>query len=221
MHAIYEIRNTANGKVYVGSAMNLARRFIEHKRDLKRGTHVNCKLQNAWNKYGKDAFTFSVIEEVSKLEDLIGREQFWIDSKDVIRAGYNLSPTAGSLLGVKFSTETKHRMSLAKIGTKKTKEHAEKVRIALTGRKMTEEQKQKMRYAKLGIKRGPHSEETKARMSLASIGRSKSPEHRAALSAAKLGKKQPPELVQKRADAIRKAIQSKKQLNAINQIQAA
>lgn len=34
---------------YVGSSMNLNRRFTEHKRDLKAGKHKNTPLQQVWN----------------------------------------------------------------------------------------------------------------------------------------------------------------------------
>lgn len=34
---------------YVGSSMNLNRRFTEHKRDLKAGKHKNTRLQQVWN----------------------------------------------------------------------------------------------------------------------------------------------------------------------------
>lgn len=34
---------------YVGSSMNLNRRFTEHKRDLKTGNHKNSRLQQVWN----------------------------------------------------------------------------------------------------------------------------------------------------------------------------
>lgn len=184
MHAIYLIANAANGKAYVGSAMSVSRRFIEHKRDLKRGTHANRKLQNAWNKYGKDSFTFSVIEEVNSPTDLLIREQFWIDSLRVVKTGYNIAPTAGSLLGMKHSTETRKRMSLAKLGRKNSPEHVENTRKALTGRTMTDEQKKKMSEAKLGKKRGTYSDETKAKMSAAKKGRPFSEAHKASLSAA-------------------------------------
>jgi group I intron endonuclease len=205
MHAIYEIRNAVNGKVYIGSAMNATRRFVEHRRDLNRGKHGNRKLQHAWAKYGRDCFAFSVIEEVSDPSNLIRREQFWLDFKEAVSTGYNIAPTAGSLFGMKHSAETRKLMSAAHVGRRNSPEHVENTRAALTGRVMTDEQKQKMRDAKLGKKRGPHSAETKAKMSLASKGIAKSPAHIAKLSAAKLGKKQSPEHVAKRFAAARAA----------------
>ena len=55
---IYQIRNIANGKVYVGSAAKFSRRFNDHKRKLNNGRHHSIKLQNAWNKNGAESFVF-------------------------------------------------------------------------------------------------------------------------------------------------------------------
>ncbi len=38
---IYAIRNVLNGKVYVGSAVNLKKRQIQHWADLVAGRHFN------------------------------------------------------------------------------------------------------------------------------------------------------------------------------------
>lgn len=192
--AIYKITHRDSGKVYVGSALNVGRRKIEHWRDLRGKRHGNRKLQNAWNKYGEAAFVFTVLEKVDDPADLITREQVWIDSLQATgKQGYNLAPKAGSILGFVMSAETRERMSLAAVGKTKTREHVEKVRQALLGRKMTDEQREKMRKAKLGKKRGPHSEATKAKMSAWHMGRVFSEEHKANLAAAKRGTKRSPE----------------------------
>lgn len=47
---IYEIVNTINGKRYVGSAVSLKRRWVDHRRDLRAGKHHSRHLQNAWAK---------------------------------------------------------------------------------------------------------------------------------------------------------------------------
>jgi hypothetical protein len=49
---IYQIRCLANGKVYVGSAADLRRRWGRHRRALSIGKHVNGHLQAAWLKHG-------------------------------------------------------------------------------------------------------------------------------------------------------------------------
>lgn len=190
---IYQIRHVASGKVYVGSAISLSRRKIEHWRDLRRGDHGNAKLQRAWNKYGEDAFVFEVLEPVLLLEDLLTREQDWILELDVCRKGYNLAPTAGSLLGHKMSMETRQRMSQVKTGVRKSPEHVAKVKEALTGRKMTPEQCQRMREAKLGKKQGPRSEEWKAKISASLQGLKRTAEQRQHMSQVMTGKRHSPE----------------------------
>lgn len=78
MQGIYQIKNKVNNKVYVGQSTDIRGRWEHHIRDLEVGRHQNHHLQNAWNKYGKDAFEFSIIEECS-YEMLTEREQYWID----------------------------------------------------------------------------------------------------------------------------------------------
>ena len=58
---IYVIRNTSNGKRYIGQSIDIQRRFREHKSKLKLGKHGNKHLQAAWNKYGGSSFDFSIL----------------------------------------------------------------------------------------------------------------------------------------------------------------
>jgi group I intron endonuclease len=192
---IYQIRNTATGKVYVGSAVHIGRRWSLHKRRLNAGKHHSQRLQNAWVKYGPEAFEFTVLEVVADTPQLLAREQHWLDATKAATEGMNISPTAGSLLGHRLSDESKQRMSDAAKGKKKTPEHAANIRNGLLGRTMTPEQRQKMRDARLGRKFKPHSAETKAKMSAAALGRRFTPEHREKLAAAKRGRKLPPETI--------------------------
>lgn len=193
MCAIYTITNTVNQRLYVGSAIDFLKRQSQHCRELVRGRHGNAKLQRAWNKYGKDAFVFAVHEVVPDPEQLLAREQYWIDTMHAVTRGYNLAPTAGSLLGFKHSDTTCQKMRDAHTGRPKSAEHVEKVRQALTGRTMTDEQRAKMRAAKLGKKRGPMSEATRNRIAESLRGKHLSETHREKLALAKLGKKLPAE----------------------------
>ena len=74
MKAIYKILNNKSGKCYIGSAKDLEVRWKRHKRDLKKGTHYNPYLQNAWNKDRGENFTFVVLEEVERDEQLLSAE---------------------------------------------------------------------------------------------------------------------------------------------------
>lgn len=71
---IYIIQNVVNGNIYVGSSININRRFSQHKSTLRHNTHRNKHLQNAWNKYGEENFEFIVIEHHSYPEKILCRE---------------------------------------------------------------------------------------------------------------------------------------------------
>jgi len=59
---IYSIKNEKNGKLYIGSSMQLKRRWITHRSELKRNIHPNEHLQRSYNKHGKDVFVYSIIQ---------------------------------------------------------------------------------------------------------------------------------------------------------------
>lgn len=104
---IYVITNLVNNKKYVGSSIDLYTRYHQHKSDLCKGIHKNQHLQNSWNKYCFENFSFSIIEVVSDINQLIEREQFWIDQLNVCNrtVGYNSLPIAGNSLGRKMTDE--------------------------------------------------------------------------------------------------------------------
>lgn len=94
---VYQIRCLPTGKVYIGSAVNLGRRWQQHRSSLRRGEHGNPYLQQAWMKYGEDQFEFSVLECVER-DNLLLKEQFWIDQTGCTdrKVGFNVYPIAGS-----------------------------------------------------------------------------------------------------------------------------
>lgn len=106
---IYQIRNLVNGKVYIGSAVNLKKRIYRHQYELKKNKHTNDYLQKAWDKYGEENFSFEVIEIIDAKDSLIEREQLWLDKFESYKRknGYNICPIAGSSLGTRHSEETK------------------------------------------------------------------------------------------------------------------
>lgn len=112
---IYKIANKITGDFYIGSAINLKNRFYRHNTTLNLNKHQNRHLQNAYNKYGKHAFEFVIIELVPNKNSLIKREQFYIDKLNPI---YNICKIANSSLGIKRTEDTKHKLSLAKKGNK-------------------------------------------------------------------------------------------------------
>lgn len=83
---IYQILNIKNHKRYIGSAVNLKKRFSEHLKSLYQRTHYNGYLQNAFLKYGSDTFKFKILEYCDK-EYLKDKELFWIN---FIKPEYNM-----------------------------------------------------------------------------------------------------------------------------------
>jgi len=97
---IYKITNTENNKVYIGSSKNIDNRWKQHKCLLRSKNHHSQHLQYSWDKYGKDSFTFEVIEGDILQEDLFIREQYWMDKLQSYnpKRGYNISVVAGSCI---------------------------------------------------------------------------------------------------------------------------
>lgn len=111
--AIYIIVNSKNSKVYVGSSIDVCKRRSRHFKALEKNEHENKHLQNSYNKSGKDDFTMYLLEYVEDENDLLEREQYWIDKTTAFdrNIGYNNSPTAGNSIGVKHSEESKRKRS--------------------------------------------------------------------------------------------------------------
>lgn len=137
---IYRITCSVTGLFYIGSAVNLCQRRYDHFKTLRRNIHRNPKLQNAWNKYGEESFTFEVIELVL-IPFLIIQEQYWLDKlKPFGKKGFNIARIAGSSLGQKRSPEACKNMSDAQRGKpssfkgkKRSPETIEKLRISHRG----------------------------------------------------------------------------------------
>lgn len=189
---IYQIQNLVNGKVYIGSTTNFVARKYQHLRALRANNLKNKKLQNAFNKYGEQNFEFSVIEYIENINNLIKYEQYYIDTYDCVKNGYNVRQKAETNRGCKFgplSDERKLIISTANKGKKRkplTKETLCKMSKAQTGRKHSEETKLKISKSNQGK---IHSEETKHKIGVSSKGRIKSPETCKKLSEIARGRK--------------------------------
>ena len=164
---IYSIKNNINNKIYIGSTIDIGRRWANHLNELRRGCHHNTYLQNAVEKYGLENFSFTVIEFCDK-QDLISTEQFFIDS---YKPFFNNNPTAGSPLGRKLSDETKNKIREKKIGVPLTDYHKQRCSEGqLNGKHpiRTKEWNERIAEGNRGKKR---SEETKRKQSELKIGK--------------------------------------------------
>ena len=87
------ITNIANGKIYIGSSKSILQRWRNHIRELEADSHKNMFLQEDWNKFGKHAFVFEILEECNE-EERYAVEQKHLDNFFPFYrsgTGYNIS----------------------------------------------------------------------------------------------------------------------------------
>lgn len=82
---IYKITNKINGKSYIGQSVNIERRWWNHK---SCNGSDDFPLYKAIKQYGKDNFTYEVLEECSK-DKLSERELYYIHKFNTVEEGYN------------------------------------------------------------------------------------------------------------------------------------
>ncbi len=103
MIGIYTIECVITGKCYVGSSINIRRRLNRHRAALSQGKHGSVLLQRAWDKYGAGTFDMCIVELCTR-DDLLSREQWWIDHTD---SDYNVAREAGRVTGWRATNEQK------------------------------------------------------------------------------------------------------------------
>ncbi|WP_416825108.1 GIY-YIG nuclease family protein [Ectobacillus polymachus] len=94
---VYQIKNMKNQKIFIGSTRNL-KSLNGAKFTLDMGSHTNKELQEEWRQFGKDAFTFEVLEILKKKdtpyfnekEALLEIEDKWVEQLQPYgERGYN------------------------------------------------------------------------------------------------------------------------------------
>lgn len=109
---IYTIRNLVNNKVYIGSTKkSFASRKIRHLGLLRKNIHYNEHLQNAWNYYGEQNFSFEILficspNECEKYEG----EFIKLYSSNNRNSGYNIA----SVLSYKCNYELSENHNIEK-----------------------------------------------------------------------------------------------------------
>lgn len=200
MIGIYIIKNTVTNKVYIGQSKNITHRFNIHKRRLQNNSHENIYLQRAWNKYGENSFTFSILEKC-KQSKLTEREQYWIDYYGGLNCSVNYNLRDAGSIG-RMSEDAIEKMRAAKIGTKRpdwvkqklsesrkghigymlgkeqSKETRQKISNSLKGKKKTPEHIVNARDARIKNGTTKHSVETKQKISKTLTGTKQSVETR-------------------------------------------
>lgn len=204
--------------MYIGSSQNIRKRWREHRTDLERKTHHSQALQRAWDKYNGDLkFELAL---VCLPVDLITYEQLFLD---LYKPRYNCSPTAGSILGMKFSDETRAKMSKSHMGLPVSEESRKKISLSKIGKPRPPHVIEAVRKARLGKKLSAQqiaflktrsgenhpcwgkklSQETKDRISKANKGQKRTPEQIEVIRLNATGRTHSPESIEKMKEARR------------------
>jgi len=169
---IYMWKNNNNKKFYIGSSVDLKRRFTSYFNLNYLVKESSLYLHRALLKGGYSAFSLYVLEYCEK-ENLIDREQYYFD---LLKPTYNLCTVAGSTLGRSHDENTKENISKSKKGTYSEEDNH------FYGKTHTLEARNKMVETKLFK---ALSEETKEKISTTMKGRKLTEEHKTNLSLAK------------------------------------
>src|SRR5438128_1892521 len=108
---VYVIRNTVNGKHYVGKTMQtIARRWSNHLSLARRGG--KRPFHRAIRKYGAEAFQTVMECRVESLHLLSPAEMAFVSSFNAkVPNGYNLTDGGEGSVGWKPTEETRSKMS--------------------------------------------------------------------------------------------------------------
>ena len=173
---IYSITNTSNGKIYIGSSVDIEHRWRTHKSLLKNNIHCNRHLQSAWNKYGSESFIFEIVNVCDK-ENLIELEDYFMAAFNAMnrRYGYNFINASRT----EMSDETRKKLGKANLGKRYSKEINAKKGLKKEDQVWTEERREKISVARKGKKL---SKEHRLKLSESHRGYNPTVEARAAMS---------------------------------------
>lgn len=207
---VYMIYCHENEKAYIGSSKHVSQRFNHHRYHLRSNKHGNQHLQNAWNLYGEDSFSFGVIQPCPD-GDHLRMEQYYLDVWFETGMVFNRHTDVKSPSGRKWTSAERSAKSAAmkaappfkgRTHTAESREllsRAHKAWMAVNpnpfaGKTHTEETKAAISAANKGHTRSRGrrlSDRAKRLISAANTGRHVSPETRAKISAATKGSNNP------------------------------
>lgn len=162
---IYLIENIHTRRVYVGSSVDIRRRWAMHRSQLRRNVH-HCKwLQRSWNKYGEESFEFTCIISNINQDDLAEVETSVIYLYRLSVGVFNTAPVGGSTFGIKLgphSNEHRRKIGDAQRGKKLSSAQIRQISERHRGKKLSESHKAAL--AKSSRER-VHSDETRRKLS--------------------------------------------------------
>lgn len=124
---VYLWKNLINGKMYVGSSVNLRRRLLQYYNAEYLERNDSMRICRALLKYGYSNFSLTILEYCDP-KDCLVREKYYID---LIKPEYNLSQNPHSpQLGLKHTIEARAKMSEKSLGVSKSEAHRLKLSLA-------------------------------------------------------------------------------------------
>lgn len=207
---VYRYIHIATGRSYIGSTVDIKARRIDHRTKAaasKSQTHFHRALR----KYGENAFEFEILE-ICPPHLLRLREEFYIQqSKNLFNIQRHPQQAfvrkmseecrkmqsermrgnkyGKKLIGRRHSLESRHKISLAKIGKPRrggplSEQHKRNISLARTGFKISEQTRSKLILAQRNrVKTGPHPIQWRRNISTALNGHIISTETRQKISA--------------------------------------
>ncbi len=179
---VYSITNLVNGKRYVGSSIDIEKRWRDHKRAMKLDSCKLTKFVRAWRKYGEENFKFEILSLCPRKFRLFWEGAYQRYYKTV-EEGYNCKYENGDGSWI-VSEETKRKIGDSNKGKIKTAETREKLSKALKGKPVSEQTRLGL-LASRGKKRKPLTESHKLALSRSKKGKKRKPltaAHRLAVS---------------------------------------
>lgn len=116
---IYKITNLINQKIYIGKTNNPKRRWYHHVRDSKKPSDHPRKfiIHHAISKYGKDNFSFEIIDSDEDEKIIFQKEIDLIKYfKNLGEVLYNVTNGGEGVNGYLPTEETRNKISLANKG---------------------------------------------------------------------------------------------------------
>jgi group I intron endonuclease len=146
---IYLIRNTINGKFYIGSSQHVCYRWRKHKETLIKNNHQNIHLQRAWNNYDGQNFIFELLC-TCELKHLHVLEQHLLDRFFGTDQCYNLSDCATHPRGYKHTDAAKKKIGDSWRGKKHTLETKQLISNKRKDMKFSESHRKNMGLVRKG-----------------------------------------------------------------------
>lgn len=105
---IYDVYNKQNGKHYIGQTIHT----LEKRKRVHYSKYSNCSyFRHALEKYDKEDWIWTIIDQADSSEELDNKEQYWIKYYDCKNPdkGYNLTDGGQGSRGAIISEENKRK----------------------------------------------------------------------------------------------------------------